>query len=229
LPRQPAPEAAKAKPEAQKPIASRELPTPAPAPVVASKPVAPTTTPAAELPTEKEIQARQLLNQTLSSLPVQPTPADPKAKREVEKQARDVAKREVQMKAEAEAKARKQVLQLEEESRHRAQEEARRRIEMEKRAGQGSASSTPVHQETAPVVAAVKSPEPQPVKVQKAVATTPAEKKKNGNSKRDTQTPYADNPSASKEQRLSDLLQAYQRDEINAEQYHATRRKIISQ
>jgi hypothetical protein len=228
----PAPQAAKSeKPlQAEKPIQEQpriEAPKVAATPAAAPKPaeVAPTQV---ALPADKETQARQILEQTLTSLPVQSAPEDPKAKREAEKQMREQAKRDVLTKAEAEAKARKEVQRIEQESREQARAEAMRRIEAEKRGAQGSASASPaVQQDTAPAVATAKpSPEPR-VKIQPAVATAPAEKtrKKNGNAK----TPYADNPAASKEQRLADLLQAYQRDEINAEQYHTQRRRIISE
>ena len=180
--------------------------------------------PAAELPGDKELQARQLLEKTLTNLTV---PEDPKTKAEAEKQAKEQAKRELRAKADAEARARREVEKLEDESRSRAREQARKRIAD----GQAETVAAVPQAATAPQVQTAVA-KTAPLKVQRAVATTPVpvEKpsKKNGKSNA-AKVPFADNPNATKEQRLADLLSAYQKDEISADQYHTLRRKIITE
>ena len=204
---QPAQAAVAVPAETSKPQASA-APTPIPAAPL----------PAAELAGDKETQARELLNRTLASLPARP----PENQKPTDREAKEQVKRELRDKADAEAKARREVQRIEEESRERAQAQARQRLDAEKAQ---TATATP---QVEPAVART-----EPVPVQRTVVTRSAPQK-SGKSGRDSKTAtekaaFADDPKAPKEQRLADLLTAYQQDEINAEQYHSLRRKIIAE
>ncbi len=216
--------------------------TPMPAPVISKVPsVTPSTQTEvlAPMPPDQEAKARALLNQTLASIPA-PTPTtpphsatvEPKIFNEGDRRAQEDARRQAKLKAEIEEQTRREIARMEEESQVRAREMAKRRMEEDKRpqrkAQVTEVAATPV---TKPVVGAVRST-PEPVESKPAPAKT-SEKPRRGKNDANSKTPAAVNEgwkdaNKPREERLVDLLEAYRKDQISAQQYHSERAKILT-
>jgi hypothetical protein len=228
-------------------------PKPAPAPVVTAKPpeAAPVTSkpaPAPQpqsptIPADQEAKAREILNQTLATLPA-PTPApapapttattvDVQPVPAVDRRAQEDARRQAKLKAEIEEQTRREIARMEEESQARAREMAKRRLEEERRAQRNPAKTDAAPSAMAkPAPTAVRNA-PESTQV-KPATVKPAEKprraKNDSNGKGAAKPPVeetwksADKP---REQRLAELLDAYRKDQISAQQYHSDRAKIL--
>ena len=231
------------------PTSAAVAPAPTPAPVatpevtrtvppVVITPAAPVTpkasAPASQtesLAPDQEARARQLLNQTLTTLPT-PAPAataETKFVPESDRRAQEDARRQAKLKAEIDEQTRREIARMEEESQARAREMAKRRLEEEKRAQRKPQKSEP---EVKPATAVRSAPEP--VQPKPTVAAKPAEKPKGGKTdavKAPVKAPVQEtwrNASNPREQRLAELLEAYRNDQISAQQYHSERAKILA-
>jgi hypothetical protein len=181
------------------------------------------------------------LNQTLATLPAPTTPApsattttETKIMPEGDRRAQEDARRQARLQAEIDEQTRREIARMEEESQARAREMAKRRLEEEKRAQRKPAPEpTTAAPASKPVVAAVR-PTPEPVEPKPAAK--PAEKSRKTKADDKSKTPAAAAPlqetwkdaSKPREQRLADLLEAYRKDQISAQQYHSERVKVLA-
>ena len=167
------------------------------------------------------------------STTVPSTTTEPKIAPEMDRRAQEDARRQAKLKAEIEDQTRREIARMEEESQARAREMAKRRLEDEKRAQRKPQTTEVAATPTVKPAAAMARPAPEPeAKPAPAKSTEkPKATKTSGNSKQQpANAPVEEtwkDASKPREQRLNDLLEAYRKDQISAQQYHSERSKII--